>query len=285
MVSDALTISVMIWIAFSTLVEASSINIYNKMDINQQAYSAKDIVERYAHYEELYKAELKIFDKYKKELGSGRILDIGIGGGRTTAYLAPISREYVGVDFAQPFVDHCKTKFASQKNTTIQYGDARDLKELKSGDFDFILFSFNGIDYVDMDGRKKVLSEFARLLRPGGILCFSFHNTGNIDKLYSFQLPRNPLKYLWEWRRTQKLKEINGDKETYRDKDWFIIKDGGENFTADTFYCNPVFQQKCLEDIGFTSFEFYNAESGEVLSGSNLNSSDAPWIYVTAIRS
>ena len=255
------------------------------MDINQQAYSAKDVVEKYAHSGQLYKAEVDIFDRYKTKIGSGRVLDIGIGGGRTTAYLAPISQEYVGVDFSQPFVDHCKAKFASKKNVTIQYGDARDLNQLKSGDFDFILFSFNGIDYVDMDGRKKVLAEFSRLLKPGGVLCFSFHNTGNIDKLYSFQLPRNPLKYLWEWRRTQKLKEINGDKETFRNKDWFIIKDGGENFTADTFYIQPLYQQKCLEEIGFKSFEFYHAETGEVLSGPKLDSSEAPWIYLTAVKS
>lgn len=254
------------------------------MDINQQAYSAKDVVEKYAHSGELYKAEVRVFDNFKNELGVGKVLDIGIGGGRTTAHLAPISREYVGVDFSQPFVDHCKAKFASQKNVTIRYGDARDLKELNSGDFDFILFSFNGIDYVDMDGRKKILSEFARLLKAGGVLCFSFHNTRNIDKLYSFQWPRNPFKYLWEWRRTQKLKDINGDKETYRNKDWFVIKDGGEDFTADTFYIEPLYQQKCLEDIGFRSFEFYDAETGESLSGTSLTGSEAPWIYITALR-
>ena len=255
------------------------------MDSNQQAYSAKDVVEKYAHSGELYKAEVRIFDKYKNKIGGGKVLDIGIGGGRTTSHLVPISKEYVGVDFSQPFVDHCKTKFAEQKNATIQYGDARGLKDLKNADFDFILFSFNGIDYVDMDGRKRILAEFARLLKPGGLLCFSFHNSRNIDKLYSFQLPRNPFKYLWEWQRTQKLKEINGDKETYRNKDWFIIKDGGEEFTADTFYIEPIYQQKCLEEIGFSSFEFYDAETGENLNGDTLTRSEAPWIYLTAVRS
>lgn len=254
------------------------------METNQQAYAAKDVVEKYAHSGDLYKAEVKIFDKCQKEIGAGKVLDVGIGGGRTTAHLAPISKEYIGVDFSQPFVDHCKIRFAAEKNVTIQYGDARDLRDLKSKDFDFVLFSFNGIDYVDLAGRMQILSEFARLLKPGGILCFSFHNSHNIDKLYSFQFPRNPFKYPWEWRRTQKLKEINGDKETYKNKDWFIIKDGGENFTLDTFYISPLYQGKCLEEIGFKSFQFYDAQSGDILTGNLLKNSESPWIYITAVR-
>jgi hypothetical protein len=39
-----------------------------------------------------------------------------------------------------------------------------------------VMFSFNGIDSVDYEGRRAILREFARVLRPGGLALFSTHN-------------------------------------------------------------------------------------------------------------
>ncbi len=251
------------------------------MDNNQEAYTSTEIVEKYVKYDSLQKGEEKIFEKFRDKITSGKILDIGIGAGRTTAHLMSFSKEYVGVDFSQPFVDYCKTKYKNQSQVSIQFGDARKLDKLKDQDFDFILFSFNGIDYVDFEGRKKIMAEFSRLLNVGGVLSFSFHNKNNLDQLYSFQFPRNPFKYLKEWRRMNKVRTLNGNIENYKNKDWFIIKDGGDNFKVNTFYIDALFQQQCLQELGFKTFYFHDAVTGKKLSDFDLKISTTPWIYIS----
>ena len=46
-----------------------------------------------------------MFEPLDDELRAGRLLDIGIGAGRTTAYLAPKVGHYVGVDYSHGLVD------------------------------------------------------------------------------------------------------------------------------------------------------------------------------------
>ena len=45
--------------------------------------------------------------------------------------------------------------------------------------FDCVMFSFNGIDYVDYSTRQTILSEISHVLRPEGYLIYSTHNLHN----------------------------------------------------------------------------------------------------------
>ena len=252
------------------------------MDENKIAFSSYNAIKNYTNYSTLQRGEVSVFKKFNSKIVKGKILDIGIGAGRTTTYLSAIAREYWGIDYSQSFVEHCKMKFSDKANVTIRLGDARKLIDFKNAEFDFILFSFNGIDYVDLNEREQILNELRRVINDEGVVCFSFHNKRNIDRLYSFQLPKNPFKYLMEWKRAKKVRKINGPKENYKSMDWFIIKDGGENFTVNTFYIDPVYQKKYLEKIGFKNFYFYDAVLGIYLNEQDLKNSETPWIYVCA---
>lgn len=254
------------------------------MESNQNAYSSERTVAEYTAHIGLQKGEESIVNKFKAKILGGNILDIGIGAGRTSEHLIPLASKYTGIDFSEPFVNICKERFSSQPNAHIYFGDARDLGFLPSKSFDFVFFSFNGIDYVDYEGRQKIFNEFSRLIKDDGILSFSFHNKGNLDKLYSFQFPRNPFKYIWEWNRMNKVKSINGDKEIYKKREWFIIKDGGENFTLDTFYADGLHEVTKLKEFGFKTFFFHDAVTGHELSLSDLQTADTPWIYLTALK-
>ena len=102
-----------------------------------------------------------------------RILDIGIGAGRTTPLLTLLSDQYVGIDYAQPMVEAAKQMYP---DLDLRVGDARDLSEFAADSFDFVFFSFNGIDTMDEDGRRAVLKAVHRVLAEDGLLAFSTLN-------------------------------------------------------------------------------------------------------------
>lgn len=103
----------------------------------------------------------------------GRFLDIGVGGGRTATLIAPNAGSYLGIDYTQEMVDVAR---ANHPGLRFEHMDARDLKFLADRSQDVVVFSFNGIDSVDPEGRLAVLSEVNRVLAPGGVFVFStFH--------------------------------------------------------------------------------------------------------------
>jgi SAM-dependent methyltransferase len=102
-----------------------------------------------------------------------RLLDIGIGAGRTVALLSLLSDSYVGIDYAPEMVAASQEKFPT---ADIRWGDASDLSPFPDGSFDFVLFSHNGIGTLDQKGRARALTEIHRVLGDGGMFVYSTHN-------------------------------------------------------------------------------------------------------------
>lgn len=101
------------------------------------------------------------------------VLDVGVGGGRTTWPLRLLTDDYVAVDAAPNMVALCRQHYP---DLDVRLGDARDLHEFADDTFGFALFSNNGVDAVNHDDRSRVLSELARVVRPGGLVLYSTHN-------------------------------------------------------------------------------------------------------------
>ena len=70
------------------------------------------------------------------------MLDIGVGGGRTTYYFKDLVKKYKGIDIAPKFIESCKNKF---KNIDFECLNVLDITK-QNINYDFILFSHNGID-------------------------------------------------------------------------------------------------------------------------------------------
>lgn len=141
-------------------------------DTNQIKYEKGEIVSFYEKQTHLQPAESHLFSRY---IPPGlAILDMGVGGGRTTPYLAKSARRYVGADYSQGMVDSCRARFPSIE---FHLCDATNMAPFADGEFDVVVFSFNGIDVIESDeGRQRCLLETARVLRPGGVFIFSSHN-------------------------------------------------------------------------------------------------------------
>ena len=102
------------------------------------------------------------------------ILDMGVGGGRTTPFLAKDAARYVGADYSEAMVGACRRRFPDLE---FRHCDATDMAQFADAEFDAVVFSFNGIDVITSnEGRSRCLAETARVLRPGGIFIFSSHN-------------------------------------------------------------------------------------------------------------
>jgi SAM-dependent methyltransferase len=155
------------------------------MGFSQQRFTVQDRVNRSAWRT---RSALRWYDKLsdwtdpgeaaaiayvRAEVRDQPLLDVGVGGGRTVPLLSRVSPDYTGVDYTPELVAICQRNYPSVQ---VRVMDARNLAEFEDNSFALVMFSFNGIDSIDSEGRRKVLSEFARVLKPGGLALFSTHN-------------------------------------------------------------------------------------------------------------
>lgn len=141
-------------------------------DGNLQKYNAKEVVAYYLGLTGLQPVEDYLFHKWLPE--GGGILDLGVGGGRTTPVLSSIAQRYVGADYSEAMVAACRLRWPALE---FVHCDATAMPCFADQSFDAVVFPFNGIDVIRSDeGRVSCLAEVARVLRPGGVFIFSSHN-------------------------------------------------------------------------------------------------------------
>ena len=140
----------------------------------------------------LYPPERETIIKFKADWHKFRILDIGVGTGRTSMTFAAIAKEYVGIDYSLGMINRCKSVIGENASTKLLYADARNLSDFYNDQFDFILFSLNGIDSVSHEERLTILSEVRKVVKTNGYFFFSTHSIFSFPfKKKSLTLNRN----------------------------------------------------------------------------------------------
>jgi SAM-dependent methyltransferase len=147
--------------------------------LNHHAYASRLAAGAYGREASLSIAERVILEQLRPRLVGKRLLDIGVGGGRTTPFLLELSRQYTAIDYSERLVNLVRTKFGLD---SVYCCDVRDMSRFADGTFDFILFSFNGLDYVPHNGRLIALGEIYKVLVRGGLFLFSSHNRHGSDE-------------------------------------------------------------------------------------------------------
>ena len=158
--------------------------------------------------------------------------------------------------------------------------DAQDLAYFESSYFDLVLFSFNGIDYLDSQGRMRALSEIRRVLKPSATFCFSSHNIQCIKKLLNIEFTLDWRQLYNNMRRTIKNKKLNNlNAETLKYSDYLIIFDGAHEFRLKSYFIRPSYQIKQLHEAGFNKIRIFDLSSGDELKNDELSGNSDFWLY------
>lgn len=78
------------------------------VSINRKTYANAKVLDYYDGLTELFPAEKGLFEHLSSKIEKARILDIGVGGGRTTQYLLPRASAYTGIDYVPEFIVRVK---------------------------------------------------------------------------------------------------------------------------------------------------------------------------------
>lgn len=229
-------------------------------ELNKEAYRATEVVAHYSGKRELFKPEVTILELFRDQLPQMRFLDIGVGAGRTTSFIAPLVQEYLGVDYSDQMIAYCRQSFPQW---SFKVMDVRAMAELPSDYFDFVFFSYNGLDSIDHADRLLALQEMRRVCRPNGHVCFSSHNLQSIDQLFRVRFSFNPFILARRLARAGRLRRRNPPLATLRQLDYAIIHDGTHNFRIANYYIKPAYQLQQLAALGFTNIRLFAYSTGQ----------------------
>lgn len=253
------------------------------LDSNKGLYEMPEVAAKYT-LTHLQNAEALILARYSHRIKGKRILDLGCGGGRTSFFLTQLTEDYVGADYSERMVAVCRRRFPGHRFLVCDY---RDMSCFRDGQFDFILFSFNGMDYVDHEGRLRGLAEIRRVLDGQGLFVFSSHNLNCDDKDREPRLqfcynPRrlmtNVRTYLRQRRNRRNLLPL-----AVHAPDHAILNDPAIDWSLLTYYIRVADQVTQAKAAGFEVIEMWDCD------GQRLDGPDAPckatWVYYVAEKS
>jgi len=250
-------------------------------DGNQVFWAQEEAARSYATRGELYPPEQTILGRISAHCRGRPILDLGVGAGRTTAALLPISSDYLGIDYSPAMLARCEERFPG---VPFRQADVRDLRSLPDRHYGLIMFSFNGIDYICHDERLRTLGRLQTLLAEDGWLVFSSHNRlcrvpppWNLHQLTQGPLRKLPGR-LWAYGKGIAAYRANRS-QAYEGGDHALRIDACFNYELVTYYIAPRDQLAQLRAVGLTAVDVYG------MSGQLVDASGSPpdsWLYYAA---
>jgi ubiquinone/menaquinone biosynthesis C-methylase UbiE len=243
----------------------SSAQIQN--NINKKAYDSPWIVKSYQS-ETLTRMETFALLKYQPYFANQNVLDIGVGTGRTSLYLAPLAKRYEGIDYSSVMVKYLKLKLPTVSTHQM---DMRDLAYFTNESFDFVFGSNNVIDAIGHNDRSVTLKEIYRILQKDGIFMFSSHNFcyKNAGKFPKLAFSRNPVTQflnLIAW-----ISKLRSHSRMRRfqvlEKNYALLPGSGDGYDHLHYYINPLFQCDQLNDLGFEMQDIFDVNGKILLQG------------------
>jgi SAM-dependent methyltransferase len=248
----------------------------------KDVYRRRDLVTYYSTTSELMPGERILLERLRADIAGKDVLDMGVGTGRTTPFLAALSRHYVAFDYSPEMVQRARSLHPGLE---IVECDARDLSRFGRDRFDFLLFSFNGIDSVSNADRQTILAQVNAALRPGGAFMFSSHNLSSgrtrAFDLKNLRLTANPRRFAGACRYylVGMLNHLRARRNEVRTLDYALLTDRAVHYRSVVYFVSKAFQVKQLEQAGFTSIEIFTENGAPTLVE---NDDRDRWLYYLA---
>jgi SAM-dependent methyltransferase len=228
--------------------------------INLLEMSKASSVHHYSNNGDLNKAERAALARVAEEVRGRRIVDIGVGGGRTVRPLRELSHDYLGIDNSHAMVAACRLRFGG---VDFRHADARAMSDVPEGSVRMAMFSCNGIGMVSHEDRLKIMREVLRVLEPGGLFLFSTHNQNCPDHTAGFKLPAlafspNPLRMAarlarFSWRTALRYaRRRRFVAHEVRTSEYSIINDVCHDYGVMLYYILLSSQRRQLVEMGFS---------------------------------
>jgi ubiquinone/menaquinone biosynthesis C-methylase UbiE len=112
-----------------------------------------------------------------------RVLDCPCGFGRHSIVLARAGYKVTGADRSQVLLDEVQRR-AGDVELELVRADYRELP-FADASFDAVLNLFTALGYVGKEGDVQALTEFYRVLRPGGLLVVETMQRDRLARIFS----------------------------------------------------------------------------------------------------
>lgn len=251
-------------------------------EVNRRVYHAPGVDRSYASWT-LTRAEAATLLKYQSAFASRDVLDLGVGTGRTSIYLAPLAKRYEGIDYSPVMVERMRS---SLPGISVRLGDLRTLAPFHDGSFDFVFGPNNVLDAVSHDDRLRALAEAHRVLRPGGLFIFSSHHRQYSKALSGPRVhwSRNPARLAMHVRQwiVQVFNHMRIGRLRRLEEEFALLNDEGHDYACLHYYIDQRHQRQQLMDAGFTVVDVLDCD-GQSLSEAEP-ATDSPWLMYVAKR-
>ena len=248
-------------------------------EVNRAVYESRGA---YRHYlsQLLTPMEIVCLLKYQPYISGRDVLDVGVGAGRTTRYLAQFARRYEAVDYSSVMVSYMRQ---AMPEISVHQADFRDLAIFDDRSFDFVFATNNVIDTLSHEDRLQALREANRVLRSGGILAFSSHNIHHKKAFCGPQLywSSNPVRFAyncvqylfcwWNYSRVAPLRRITPD--------YALLNDPGHYYACLHYYVARSTVDSQLTSVGLGLSDVFETH-GQVASEFQDDSEHPSLFYV-----
>lgn len=213
-------------------------------------------------------AEAVLIDHHRDAF-SGRVLELGCGGGRITGHLIAVAASVHAVDVADDMLDYCRRTYPG---ATFGLCDIRDLSGLETASADVVVAGHNLIDVFEPGEREAFLDGIHRVIAADGLLVFSSHNievAREIPGPIRNVLSRSPLwvaRQLLGLPRSLRNRRALVPKQRF-EADYAIVNDIAHEYSLLHYYIGRDVQERQLAEHGFELLECLTLDGATLARG------------------